>query len=59
MGGVGTNFGVDGMGPWNFGVGLRSFIEKAKLKITQNLQENICAGVSSYINMQAESLKIH
>ena len=55
--GVGRSLGVGGVAPWNFGVGLRCFIEKTLLKITQNLQENIYAGVSSYINMQAEDLK--
>ena len=51
------SLGVGGVAPWNFGVGLRCCIEKTLLKITQNLQENIYAGVSSYINMQAEDLK--
>ena len=41
MGGVGS------AGSWNLGVGLRCFIEKALLKISQDLQENICAGVST------------
>ena len=41
MGGVGS------VGSLNFGVGLSCFIEKALLKISQNLHDNICAGVSS------------
>ena len=47
MGGMGSNFGMGSMGSWNFGMGLRCFIEKALLKISQDLQENICAGVST------------
>ena len=41
MGGVGNAVS------WNLGVGLRCFIEKALLKISQDLQENICTGVST------------
>ena len=37
---VGRDFGVSG-------VSLRCFVKKALLKTSQNLQENICAGVSS------------
>ena len=53
MGGVGRNFCVGDVGPWN------SFIEKALLNISQNLQGNICAGVSSQIKLQIEGAKIH
>ena len=41
VGGVGRSFCVGGVGPWN------GFIVKTLSKISQNLQENICAGVSS------------
>ena len=41
----------------NFGMGLRCFIIKIFLKNSQNLQENICAGVCSLIKFQAEGLK--
>ena len=44
------NFGVGGVGPSNFGVGLRRFIEEAFYRKNT---------VSSYINMQAEGLKTH
>ena len=70
VGGVGWNFSVGGVGPlnfgWgqkkksvgrNFGMGLRCFIIKIFLKNSQNLQENICAGVCSLIKFQAEGLK--
>ena len=34
MGGMGRNFGMGSVGSWNFGMGLRCFIEKALLKIS-------------------------
>ena len=37
--GVGRNFGMGG-------VGLRCFVKKVLLKVSQNLQESTCAGVS-------------
>ena len=37
--GVGPNFGVDG-------VGLRCFVKKVLLKVSQNLQQNACGGPS-------------
>ena len=37
--GVGQNFGMGG-------VGLKRFVEKLLLKVSQNLQESTCAGVS-------------
>ena len=39
---IGRNFGVGGVG----GVGFRCFIKKALLRVSQNLQESTCAGVS-------------
>ena len=39
VGGVGLNFGV-------VGVGLRCFVEKALLKVSQTLQKSTSAGVS-------------
>ena len=48
MGGVGQKKGVSGGGR-NFGmgrVGLRYFVKKVLLKVSQNLQESTCAGVS-------------
>ena len=56
VGGLGRTFGMGSVGPLNFdvgkkkkgvcGVGVRYVITKVLLKISQNLQENICAGVS-------------
>ena len=37
-------------------VAWKSFIKKVFLNIPQNLQENICAGVSFIIKLQAEGL---
>ena len=48
VGGVGQKKGVSGVGR-NFGVGrvgLRCFVKKILLKVSQNLQESTCAGVS-------------
>ena len=48
VGGVGQKKGVSSVGR-NFGMGrvcLRCFVRKALLKISQNLQESSCAGVS-------------
>ena len=39
VGGVGLNFGVGR-------VGLRCFVKKVLVKVSQNLQESTCAGVS-------------
>ena len=57
MGGVGWILGVGGVGQksgvsdvvQNFGMGslgLRCFVKKVLLKVSQNLQEITCAGVS-------------
>ena len=46
--GVGQKKGVSGVDR-NFGVGregLRCFVKKVLLKVSQNLQESTCAGVS-------------
>ena len=40
-------------------VGLRRFVKKALLNFSQNLEENICDGVSSKLQLQAEGLKIY
>ena len=48
VGGVDQKKGVSGVGQ-NFGmgrVGLRCFVKKVLLKVSQNLQESTCAGVS-------------
>ena len=48
VGGVGQKKDVSGVGR-NFGVGrvgLRCFVKKILLKVSQNLQESTCAGVS-------------
>ena len=48
VGGVGQEKGVSGVSR-NFGVGrvgLRCFVKKVLLKVLENLQESICAGVS-------------
>ena len=48
MGGVGPANDVSGVGR-SFGmgrVGLRDFVKKVLLKVSQNLQESTCAGIS-------------
>ena len=48
MGGVGQKQGMSDVGQ-NFGVGrvgLRYFVKKVLLKVSQNLQESTCAGLS-------------
>ena len=37
----------------------RYFVKKVLLKVSQNLQENICAGVFFQITLQTESLQIY
>ena len=49
---MGANFGVGGVDP-------RCFVKKVPLKVSQNLQENICGGVSCYKKLQAEILQVY
>ena len=50
--GVDQNFGMGG-------VGLKRFVQKLLLKVSQHLQESTCAGVSCKIRLQAEGLQIY
>ena len=50
--GVDQNFGMGG-------VGLKRFVQKLSLKVSQHLQESTCAGVSCKIRLQAEGLQIY
>ena len=50
--GVDQNFGMGG-------VGLKRFVQKLSLKLSQHLQESTCAGVSCKIRLQAEGLQIY
>ena len=52
MSGVDQNFGMGG-------VGLKRFVQKLLLKVSQHLQESTCAGVSCKIRLQAEGLQIY
>ena len=52
VGGVGPNFGVGGVRP-------RCFVKKVPLKVSQDLQENICGGISCYIKLQDEDFQVY
>ena len=52
---MGQRNGVGGVG----GVGPRCFVKKVPLKVSQDLQENICGGVSCYIKLQAEDFQVY
>ena len=52
VGGMGPNFGVGGVGP-------RCFVKKVPLKSSQDLQENICGGISCYIKLQDEDFQVY
>ena len=43
VGGMGRNFGMGSVGSWNFGMGLRCFIEKALIKnFTRFTRKHLC-----------------
>ena len=51
MGGVGQKEGVSGVGR----VGLRCFVKKVLLKVSQNLQERTCTGISCFMKEDSSS----